>query len=303
METKKNISFVSKDGIKVNLEIRVKENEDKEQLDWVTLEPSNHKELSISGDCGRGCGQIYDDFEPTAAQKKLVDFWKTYHLNGLCAGTKKQMEALENCESTDYTERCNYLESLGLLDDRGYTYGTGWLSKSFPEAELKAILDEVEAEENARQIKKLEKTPEDLDLYEDSQELLDYVEEKLDETHPDSYIDPFDVMRVIALMRSIDMPLGDIDEISVETGSLILAYGTEYFVDDEDTLEEMAREQLEDDRELWVDCVQAGRTDLGFEDWIDYVLDNDGFESIINAWDGTKDEQEVDGEDLVICRA
>lgn len=58
------ISFISKNKLMVNVTISVG--------DYV----------SFRGECGSSYGQIWDDFDPTEKQGKLVDMWKAYHLKG-----------------------------------------------------------------------------------------------------------------------------------------------------------------------------------------------------------------------------
>ena len=103
--------------------------------------------------CGSGLGyggQCLDHFKEEA-EKYMIDesrrelfnrvfaIWNEYHLNCMIAGTKKQMECLEGCDSHDYTDRCKYLEEHDLLVDNGYKYGTSWLGKQIP----REIMDEV----------------------------------------------------------------------------------------------------------------------------------------------------------------
>jgi hypothetical protein len=59
------------------------------------------------------------------------------------------------------------------------------------------------------------------------------------------------------------------------------------WMDSEDDAEVRARESLEDDTYLWKEAVQADNTTLGFDDWVDYVLNMDGWASVINSYDGS----------------
>ena len=80
-----------------------------------------------------GFGQIRDSFTPrTSAQKSLVALWKEYHLNDMCAGTKKQHDELIG------------LSVPSPLVDRGYEYGSAWLIKVLPngfEEKLEELCD------------------------------------------------------------------------------------------------------------------------------------------------------------------
>lgn len=160
----KNITFFSEtnynEPCKVVIEISTR-NLQRPSRDWETLEEVENREtLSICGNVYTGknyrqlvsCGQSYDCFKcQTPAQKKLVEFWKKYHLNDLKAGTKAQTELLVEYRKTsankyDYTEECKYLEEKGMLVDRGYRYGTSWLCATFPQDELLTIIQELKKE-------------------------------------------------------------------------------------------------------------------------------------------------------------
>lgn len=81
--------------------------------------------------------------------KKIHRLWKKHHLNDMHAGTEAQEEAL-NAEgltsyASDYKKCCEYLESIGLLVDNGYKFGTGWLKRDIPiedVAEIEKLLTE-----------------------------------------------------------------------------------------------------------------------------------------------------------------
>lgn len=73
---------------------------------------------------------------------KVYRFWKAYHLNDMKAGTPKQEAAVKEYlkdHAYDYGEVCDYLESVGLLEDDGYRYGTAWLYAPIPESDLEEI--------------------------------------------------------------------------------------------------------------------------------------------------------------------
>lgn len=287
----KKLNFVSKDNQKVNIEIKTRPLDiAKNPLDWETLEPvADGLELSICGDCGRGGGQIYDSFEPTEAQAKLVEFWKKYHLNGLCAGTRKQMEALEDFKPNtgcyrDYDEQCEYLKSKGLYEDRGYKFGTNWLFKSFPMDELEQIIAEIEREEEERTA--------DFEYpdFADDGEALEYITERTD-LNPE---------HVLVILKNLGLSVDEIGDIEETGNNLYEVYGTEYYVGTEYELQEIARGHI--DRSLWVDAVVGGYTDEGFDDWVDNIVEND-LGGILNGWDGTIDEECVCGSYYTICRA
>lgn len=71
--------------------------------------------------------------------KKLYKLWSDYHLNDLRTGTIKQEAALKDGNIVKYTDACEYLKSIGLFEDNGYEYGSGWLYREIPEDTLKEI--------------------------------------------------------------------------------------------------------------------------------------------------------------------
>ena len=74
---------------------------------------------------------------------KIFRLWKLYHLNDMHSGTQKQERELKKAKlnnwANDYNKCCNYLESIGLLIDNGYKFGTSWLYEVIPEQDLKEI--------------------------------------------------------------------------------------------------------------------------------------------------------------------
>lgn len=82
-----------------------------------------------------------------AMMTRLLEVWGRWHLNDLKAGTPKQEEFIREWNETnryDYVEACNALGEAGLLVDydylppdedgenRGYRYGTAWLTEEVP---------------------------------------------------------------------------------------------------------------------------------------------------------------------------
>lgn len=57
-------------------------------------------------------------------------------MNDMHPGTEKQESALEQAGLTrwanEYDKCCKYLESIGLLYDNGYKFGTKWLKRDIP---------------------------------------------------------------------------------------------------------------------------------------------------------------------------
>lgn len=80
-------------------------------------------------------GQCLDDlckyFYDNSKFLRIYWWWKKWHLNDMHAGTEKQELALKDFER-DYKAQRKYLESIGLLYDNGYEYGTKWLKRHIP---------------------------------------------------------------------------------------------------------------------------------------------------------------------------
>jgi hypothetical protein len=95
-------------------------------------------------------GQCLDELAKyihTPEFKKILRFWRLYHLNGRHAGTQAQEQALINAGITDwaneYEKACDYLKSVGLYevenDGEPYKFGHGWLYWAIPESDLNGI--------------------------------------------------------------------------------------------------------------------------------------------------------------------
>lgn len=293
---KKEVKFLSADGQAVRLEIEIRTKDDTAQ-DWDTLkEVENPRVLSITGDCGNGCGQIVDSFVPTPTQKLLVDFWHENHLNDLSAGTKKQTEYLREAgvfaDSWEYDRAVSVLHDADLLCDRGYIYGHGWLYRSFDEDELNRIVKAVEQEEADRLAAK-SKEYEGIDIWddEDLDRLCGIVEERLPDAESPT--------AVIALLRHTDTQLADIDTVECHDDCCYSVGGTWYYCGTQCQLEDIADSLLT--REDWVAAVDEDWTDLSFHDWKQEVIDMD-LGNVLNSYDSTVSEYNVGGDDFLVCR-
>lgn len=113
----------------------------------------------------------------------------------------------------------------------------------------------------------------------------------------------YDAVRILALAQSLKLTLGEINEdnIVIDTNRKCLyqVYGIEYYVGIEEELEDMARDQMKD---VWIEVVKGNYTELGFDDWCDEVFSNDGVASVLNGYDGSYDDVEVDGEWFMVMR-
>ncbi len=149
--------FADHYGEPVKCVIKIEIRNATDTIDWDTLyQVENRETLSLMGEMYGGkkfnkpisWGQIYDSFTTTSkCVKELCDFWRKYHLNDLNAGTKSQSELIKSRnEKYDYKEVCKFLEDQNMLVDRGYRYGTAWLSREFPKDELLSIIAEIKSQ-------------------------------------------------------------------------------------------------------------------------------------------------------------
>ena len=93
--------------------------------------------------CGGQCLDTIAKYVKNPTFKKIHRLWKQYHLNDMHAGTVRQEEALDAAGLTEYANNykkcCDYLESINLLVDDGYKFGTGWLKRDIPAEDLEEI--------------------------------------------------------------------------------------------------------------------------------------------------------------------
>lgn len=92
--------------------------------------------------CGQMCDKLPALYPNNQLVKRLVELWGKYHLNDMNTGTEKQEKELRKAgkEKADYTEQCEYLESINLYFDGNYKYGSAWLFRPIPEN----IINEIE---------------------------------------------------------------------------------------------------------------------------------------------------------------
>lgn len=107
--------------------------------------------------CGGQCLDEIATFVHAPKFKKIYNFWKKYHLNGLHAGTPEQEEKIETWKAEgnkyDYKAVCDMLKTCGMYeiplhynlvgtrkaDGELYKYGYGWVIWDIPENDLKEI--------------------------------------------------------------------------------------------------------------------------------------------------------------------
>lgn len=111
-------------------------------------------------------GQCLDDMSKyikTPKFKKILKWWKTYHLNGMNAGTPEQTAAIKAWEAAgnryEYTAVCEMLKEQNLYEvpfygrsigqeynGESYKYGHGWIISDIPAADLEEIAQFISTE-------------------------------------------------------------------------------------------------------------------------------------------------------------
>ena len=101
--------------------------------------------------CGRQCLDELNEFSSVRNNptfKEIYRLWKLYHLNDMHAGTVEQENSIKahfGNKYADYSEKCEYLKSVGLYEvahpytGEPYCYGHGWLYREIPEEDIQKI--------------------------------------------------------------------------------------------------------------------------------------------------------------------
>lgn len=92
--------------------------------------------------------------------------------------------------------------------------------------------------------------------------------------------------KIVALAKHLGLePAEAQNDITTEDDLSFSYCGIDYWVLDEYEARNICSDYLE---EHWQTVVEAGNTTLGRDDWIESVIDSDGFGSTLNAYDGTE---------------
>lgn len=214
----------------------------------------------------------------------------------------------------------------GLQPDRGYQYGSAWLFKNLPddiEEKIEELCAEINQEESLRSKELIEKLNErkndDATDENDDDEVEDFKmtlndDSDTDEEHVNTVmkvmgIDKNEAIRFVALGKVLgeyfsnmeyDWEEQDCDRQRYKYG------GTEYYIGTDDELTEVAKEIVKSDPEMkyfWKQAVENDRTEEGFEEWRDSIVDQDGFESTLDRYDGNGTSVRVMGIALTVCNA
>ena len=145
------LTMTGRDGSRCVVDFGL-EMRDRPSTDWSTLEKvESAYTFSASGEIsndsfGQNLDEIYRLNSDNYFFRRIYKYWKKYHLNDLRAGTQQQTKILKNCKSTDYDDRCKFLKEHDMYVDRGYTYGSKWLTQIIPDnvvSEIKKLIIEV----------------------------------------------------------------------------------------------------------------------------------------------------------------
>ena len=262
-EFKENITFHDLENNLISLKIEIRDN----------------GVLSISGDMGNSGGQILDNIKPlNEEQKRIIEIWRKYHLNDFHAGTKKQENALKewrgkkNIDGYDYNKEVKYLKSIRLYSDKGYKYGTSWLKRELPhqlESELKSLCERINRQERERKERFKIKSFSDVNITDN---------------------------KIIALAINLNLEPKEAEEDIKDEGNNIYNYcGIDYFIGTEEETKDECMTYLTDDEYLWRQSVEAKQTTYGLEEWAEWVINSDGYGSILNHYDGSEEQEEVNG--------
>lgn len=132
-------------------------------------------------------GQWQDRISPKREnQRKLLDIWHLWHLNGMQAGTEVQEAALNVWWRRSYEENVEHLKLIGLYvtahEGRTYQYGSGWIRKDLPEdfiETLEVLCDALDTEENEHQGNPITESMIDEEFFIEKANELDITPEKL----------------------------------------------------------------------------------------------------------------------------
>lgn len=351
---KTNVKFKDNDNILYNVEIEIKH-------------LNGYPEFSMSGEGNGSSGQNNDRIKPkNPQQKRLLELWDKYHLNGMNAGTPKQTRLIEQMEQEttySYEKACDYLNSFdrdenpitafdlqeieserealeGQIRDveneiesleeckeyyKGkFMLGGGWilwkdLGIKYPYNNQSGFNNLFKHERKKREVK-LEKLKSELEQAQAKTLLYDYgtdgnlyqygstwhkvdlptnlweeVEQlvrditKIEELSKAKGGDWEELhnYKLVALGKYLELEPNEAEEDITEEQDGVFSYcGTDYYVLTEEEAYDRAEDYLGD--ELWQMAVEGGHTELGKKEWIEHVIETDGYGTTLNSYDGTE---------------
>ena len=207
--------------------------------------------------------------------------------------------------SSDYNVKCFFLAIKGLYVDNGYKYGNGWLYSPLPdniEEIINNICDLVEEEETA--------LTEELEaVFDMGKEGFIATKEIIQQVMDLRECDEDEAKRFVALGVHLGCTFGDLNDTFEECSygeQLYCANGIDYYIGTEDELTNIASDRVHNDDEyacFWRESVAAQRTTDSLSDWLDSIISEDGWCSVLNSWDGRYEEYKIAGEYICVCRS
>lgn len=206
-------------------------------------------------------------------------------------------------DANDHSVKCFFLAMKGLYNDRGYTFGSGWLGEPLP-SDIKEMVDKLFEEIEEEEIALTESMNPVFDMGAEDFKATPSVINQVMELRDCGRIE---AVRFIALGMELGYTFGDLNntfEVVNDDDCLYRADGQEYYVGTEQELYGVAYSYMEDGDydELWREAVKAGETEMGLREWCKYVIDMDGWCSILNHWDGRYDDHKVGEEWICVSR-
>jgi len=352
-EQKTNVKFKDGKNILYNVEIKI-------------THRNGYPEFSMSGEGQGSMGQCYDDIKPkNPKQKRLIEIWKTYHLNGTKAGNEAQTKKLEEMPKPyDYDKALKFLNGfkqngepisaielqeieekrkmleynidkvktkLETIKDlkteklKNFQMGGMYIvlkdlemEKKFFNTRLKLkyfferlekkeniLLDKLKSELEQEQEKTLlygrgkdgilyqyGATWHRVDLPKNLWEEVEQLVKDIREIEEKSRVkggswEELHEYKKVALGKYLDLEPKEAEEDITEEYDGVYSYcGVEYYVLTEDEAQDKAEDYLGD--ELWQMAVESGNTKMGKQEWIEWVISQDGYGQTLNHYDGTE---------------
>lgn len=206
-------------------------------------------------------------------------------------------------DENDYYVKCFFLAMKGLYNDRGYAFGSGWLGEPLPN-DMKEMVDKLFDEIEEEEIALTESLNPVFDMgaedFKATPSVINQVMELRD-------CGQTEAVRFIALGMELGYTFGDLNntfEVVNDDNCLYRVDGQEYYVGTDQELYDVAYGYMEDGDydEIWREAVMAEQTEMGLREWCKYVIDMDGWCSILNHWDGRYDDHKVGEEWICVSR-